>query len=123
VILNQTPNRNRITVPSQGGQSDAHLSEWVRLHLPAPREVQLQVREADDEGDQVPVVLVALKVAGVAADLQDHVLEARAVGEHAVRALRVWDGSVRFAFLSYDDVSREINSLIQRRACSPLEQT
>lgn len=65
-----------------------HLALRVSLDLPAPRQFQLGVSEAVEEGNQVFVVLVPLKVTSVSTNLQDHVLQARAAGEHAVGPLR-----------------------------------
>lgn len=65
-----------------------HLSLRVSLDLPAPGQFQLGVREAVEEGDQVSVVLVPLKVTSISTNLQDHVLQARTAGEHAIGPLR-----------------------------------
>lgn len=65
-----------------------HLALWVRLDLPASRQLQLQVCELVNEEHQVAIVLVALKVPGVTPHLQDHVLDTAAAGEHAVGSLQ-----------------------------------
>lgn len=59
----------------------------VVLHLPAPGELQLLVGEHVEEGDEVAVVLVALKVVSVPAHLTDHVLQAGVARKHAVGTL------------------------------------
>lgn len=59
----------------------------VVLHLPAARQLQLLVGEHVEEGHQVPVVLVALKVVSVPPHLADHVLQTGVGGEHAVGTL------------------------------------
>lgn len=64
-----------------------HLALQICLDLPAPGQLQPGVGKLVEEDHQVPVVLVSLKVPGVAPYLQDHVLHAGAVGEHAVRPL------------------------------------
>jgi len=59
----------------------------VVLHLPAAGKLQLLVGEYVEEGDEVAVVLVALKVVGVPTHLADHVLQAGVAGKHAVGTL------------------------------------
>lgn len=59
----------------------------VVLHLPASRQLQLFVGEHVEEGDQVSVVLVALKVVRIPANLTDHMLQTRVGGEHTVGTL------------------------------------
>lgn len=59
----------------------------VVLHLPASRQLQLFVGKQVEEGHQVPVVLVALKVVTVPTNLTDHVLQTRVGGEHTVGTL------------------------------------
>ena len=59
----------------------------VVLHLPAPGELQLLVGEHVEEGDEVAVVLVALKVVSVPTHLTDHVLQAGVARKHAVGTL------------------------------------
>jgi len=70
-----------------GSGSGPYLALGVGLDLPAPGQLQLGVREPVQEHHQVPVVLVALKVPGVAPHLQDHVLHTAAAGEHPVGGL------------------------------------
>lgn len=67
-----------------------HLAGMVVLHLPAARKLQLLVGEHVEEGDQVTVVLVALKVVGVPSHLADHVLQAGVARKHAVGTLERW---------------------------------
>lgn len=57
------------------------------LHLPAPGKLQLLVGEHVEEGDEVTVVLVALKVMSVSSHLTDHVLQAGVARKHAVGTL------------------------------------
>lgn len=64
-----------------------HLALGVSLDLPAPRQLQLSVCELVEENNQVSVVLVALKVPGIAPHLQDHVFDTAAAGEHPVGCL------------------------------------
>jgi len=59
----------------------------VVLHLPASRQLQLLVGEHVEEGHQVPVVLVALKVVSIPTNLTDHVLQTRVGGEQTVGTL------------------------------------
>lgn len=59
----------------------------VVLHLPAPGKLQLLVGEHVEEGDEVAVVLVALKVVSVPTHLTDHVLQAGVARKHAVGTL------------------------------------
>lgn len=66
-----------------------YLPLRVRFDLPAPRQLQLSISETVQEGHQVAVVLVAFEVASITADLQDHVFETRAVGEHTIRPLYI----------------------------------
>lgn len=65
-----------------------YLPLLVRFDLPAPRQLQLSISETVQEGHQVAVVLVALEIASIATDLQDHVFETRAVGKHTIRPLQ-----------------------------------
>lgn len=65
-----------------------YLALWVRLNLPASWKLQLCICKLVEEGDQVSVVLVPLKVTGIPADLQNHVLQTGAVGEHPVGPLK-----------------------------------
>lgn len=65
-----------------------HLAGVVVLHLPASGQLQLLVGEHVEEGHQVPVVLVALKVVSIPPNLTDHVLQTSVGGEHAVGTLR-----------------------------------
>lgn len=65
-----------------------YLAGVVVLHLPAAGQLQLFVGKHVQEGHQVPVVLVALKVVSVPAYLADHVLQTRVGGEHTVGTLR-----------------------------------
>lgn len=46
----------------------------VVLHLPASGQLHLLVGEHVEEGHQVPVVLVALKVVSIPTNLADHML-------------------------------------------------
>lgn len=64
-----------------------HLPGMVVLHLPAAGKLQLLVGEHVEEGDEVAVVLVALKVMGVPTHLADHVLQAGVARKHAVGTL------------------------------------
>lgn len=64
-----------------------YLPLWVRFDLPAPRQLQLSISEPIQEAHQVTVVLVAFKVSSIPPDLQDHVFQTRAVGEHTIRPL------------------------------------
>ena len=66
-----------------------YLPGVVVLHLPAAGQLQLLVGEQVEEGHQVAVVLVALKVVSVAPHLADHVLQTRVARKHAVGTL--WD--------------------------------
>lgn len=59
----------------------------VVLHFPASGQLQLFVGEHVEERHQVAVVLVALIVVRVSADLTDHVLQTGVSGEHAVGTL------------------------------------
>lgn len=65
-----------------------HLAGVVVLHLPASGQLQLLVGEHVEEGHQVPVVLVALKVVSIPPNLTDHMLQTSVGGEHAVGTLR-----------------------------------
>lgn len=65
----------------------AHLAGVVMFHFPASRQLQLFVGKHVEEGHQVPVVLVALKVVRVPAHLTDHVFQARVGGIHAIGTL------------------------------------
>lgn len=60
----------------------------VVFHLPAPGQLQLFVGKHVEEAHQIPVVLVALEVVGVAPDFGDHVLQTRVVCKHAVGTLQ-----------------------------------
>lgn len=60
------------------------LALMIMFHLPAPRQLQLFVREHVEEAHQVSVMLVAFKVVGVPPDFGDHVLQTRVVCKHAV---------------------------------------
>lgn len=51
-----------------------HLSLLVCFDLPAPGQFQPSVCEHVDEIHQVPVVLVAFKIASIPSDFQNHVL-------------------------------------------------
>lgn len=64
-----------------------HLPCVVMLHLPPSGKLQLFVREHVEEGDEVAVVLVALKVVSVPTHLTDHVLQAGVARKHAVGTL------------------------------------
>lgn len=59
----------------------------VVLHLPAPGKLQLFVGEHVEEGDEVTIVLVALKVMSISTHLTDHVLQAGVARKHAVGTL------------------------------------
>lgn len=59
----------------------------VMLHLPAPGKLQLLVGEHVEEGDEVAVMLVALKVMSVPTHLTDHVLQTGVACKHAVGTL------------------------------------
>lgn len=59
----------------------------VVFHLPTSRQLQLLVGEHVEEGDQIPVVLVALEMVGVPPDFGDHVLQTRVICKHAVGTL------------------------------------
>lgn len=65
----------------------SYLALGVSLDLPAPRQFQLGVCKLVEENHQVPVVLVAFKVPGIAAHLQNHVFHTAAAGEHPVGCL------------------------------------
>lgn len=65
-----------------------HLAGVVVLHLPASGQLHLFVGEHVEEGHQVPVVLVALEMMSIPANLTDHVLQTSVGGEHAVGTLR-----------------------------------
>lgn len=54
--------------------SPTHLSLLVCFDLPAPGQFQPRVCKHVDEIHQVAVVLVALEIAGVPPDFQNHVL-------------------------------------------------
>lgn len=71
-----------------------YLALGVRFDLPASWQLQLSVCELVEENHQVPVVLVAFEVPGVAAHLQDHVFHTAAAGEHPVGRLKreQWHG-------------------------------
>lgn len=60
------------------------LALMIVFHLPAPRQLQLFVREHVEEAHKVPIMLVAFKVVGVPPDFGDHVLQTRVVCKHAV---------------------------------------
>lgn len=75
-------------------KKETHLPSVVMLHLPASRKLQLLVGEHVEEGDQVAVVLVTLKVMSVTTHLTDHVLQAGVARKHAVGTLRREDGQV-----------------------------
>ena len=64
-----------------------HLAGVVVLHLPASGQLQLFVGHHVEEGHQVSVVLVALKVVSIPPHLTDHVLQTRVGGEHTVGTL------------------------------------
>ena len=70
-----------VEVPAQ------YLALWVRLDLPAPGKLHLCICKLIEEVDQVPVVLVPLKVTCIPTDFQNHVLQTGAVGEHPVGPL------------------------------------
>lgn len=59
----------------------------VVLHLPTPGKFQLLVGEHVEEGDEVPVVLVALEVMSIPAHLTDHMLQAGVARKHTVGTL------------------------------------
>lgn len=84
----------------------------VMLHLPAPRKLQLLVGEHVEEGNEVAVVLVALKVMSVPTHLADHVLQAGVARKHAVGTLDREDGEVRS---SGRDNRQTLNSFTQDR--------
>lgn len=65
-----------------------YLALGVGFDLPASWQLQLSVCELVEENHQVPVVLVALEVPGIAAHLQDHVFHTAAAGEHPVGRLK-----------------------------------
>lgn len=67
--------------------AQTHLSGMVMFHLPAPRQLQLLVGEHVEEGDEVAIVLVALKVMSISTHLTDHVLQAGVARKHAVGTL------------------------------------
>lgn len=69
------------------GQRSTHLPGVVVLHLPAAGKLQLLAGEHVEEGDEVAVVLVALKVMGVPTHFADHVLQAGVARKHAVGTL------------------------------------
>lgn len=64
-----------------------HLPGLVVFHFPPPGKLQLLVGEHVEEGDQVSVVLVALKVVSVSPHLADHMLQAGVARKHAVGTL------------------------------------
>lgn len=74
----------------------SYLALGVSLDLPAPRQLQLSVCELVEEDHQVPVMLVAFKVSGIATHLQDHVLHTAAAGEHPVGCLERQNSYVYF---------------------------
>lgn len=59
----------------------------VVLHLPASGQLHLLVGKHVEEGHQVPVVLVALKVVSIPTNLADHMLQTRVGAEHTVGTL------------------------------------
>lgn len=64
----------------------------VVFHLPTSWQLQLLVGEHVEEGDQIPVVLVALEMVGVPPDFGDHVLQTRVICKHAVGTLKKKEG-------------------------------
>lgn len=60
------------------------LAGLVVLHLPTPGQLQLFVSKHVEEGHQVPVVLIALKVMSIPTNLTDHMLQTCVGGEHVV---------------------------------------
>lgn len=66
----------------------SYLALGVCFDFPAPWQLQLTICKLVEEDHKVPVMLVALKVSGITAHLQDHVLYTAAAGEHPVRCLR-----------------------------------
>lgn len=75
-----------------GVPTETHLPGVIVLHLPAAGQLQLLVGEHVEEGDEVPVVLVALEVVSVSTHLTDHVLQAGVARKHAVGTLDKDDG-------------------------------
>lgn len=63
----------------------------IGFDLPTPRQFQSCVCKHVDEIHQVPVMLVAFKIASISSDLQNHVLQASATCEDPVGTLR-WFG-------------------------------
>lgn len=66
----------------------SHLAGVVVLHLPASGQLHLFVGKHVEEGHQVPVVLVALKMVSIPPNLTDHMLQACVGTEHTVGTLR-----------------------------------
>lgn len=76
-----------------------YLSLRVGFNLPASGQLHVGISEAVQEGDEIAVVLVALEVPRVPPDLQDHVLQTRAVSEHAICTLSETESKrKRYAF-------------------------
>lgn len=69
-------------------RSQPHLAGVVVFHLPASGKLQLFVGKHVEEGHQVPVVLVALKMVSISTDLADHMFQTSVGGEHTVGTLR-----------------------------------
>lgn len=66
--------KERVTLMKGLHNSHTHLSLWVRFDLPAPGQFQLRVCKQVDEIHQVPVVLIAFKIACIPPDFKNHVL-------------------------------------------------
>lgn len=85
------------TDPLQGHSACVtYLALGVSLDLPPSWQLQLSVRKLVEEHHQVPVMLVALKVPGVATHFQDHVFHTAAACEHPVGRLESKHGQVHF---------------------------
>lgn len=69
----------------------SHLSLMISFDLPTPGQFQPSICKHVDEIHQVPVVLVAFKIASISSDFQNHMLQASATCKNPVGTLR-WFG-------------------------------
>lgn len=81
-----------------------YLALGVGLDLPASWQLQLSVCELVEENHQIPVMLVAFKVPGITAHLQDHVFHTAAASEHPVGHLQWEPPQVYFYILKINEV-------------------
>lgn len=65
-----------------------YFSLRVGLELPSSWQLQLSICKLVEEDYQVPVMLVPLEVPGITANLQDHVFDTAAAGEHPIGCLQ-----------------------------------